>query len=124
MSKHNYTQYSAKKTNNYDAVTTTTSNVEPAYEIKMDNTIKSEVEFINETVDTVTLPETVTGTVVDCSKLNIRVAPNIDADIACVLDVKSEIEIDVAKSTDEWFYICTAAGIEGYCMRKFVDARL
>ena len=83
-----------------------------------------EVKLVEETVDTVSLPETVAGIVANCAKLNVREEPDLDAKIVCVLDVMSEIEIDVAKSTDEWFKVCTAIGVEGYCMRKFVDAYL
>lgn len=82
------------------------------------------VNLVKETVETVALPETVEGVVVNCGKLNVREAPSIDADVVYVLDVQSELIIDVAKSTKEWFSICTATGVEGYCMRKFVEAHM
>ena len=113
-SKHNYSQYS-KKTNEPKPINTAIHTVP---EVKM------EVEPVQETVDTVTLPKTVPGVVVDCAKLNIREEPSTDAEVVCVLDVMSEIKIDVAKSNNEWLKVCTATGIEGYCMRKFVDAYL
>jgi SH3-like domain-containing protein len=86
--------------------------------------VKMEMELIQETVDTVTLPKTVSGVVVNCAKLNVREEPSADAEVVCVLDVMSEIRIDATKSDNEWFKICTASGVEGYCMRKFVDAYL
>lgn len=110
--KHNYSQYSVKKKNNKPAPVNT------APEVKME--VKP--VLMEETVDTVTLPKTVEGVVVDCAKLNVRAEPSINADIVCVLDVTSEIEINVDQSNDEWFKICTAIGAEGYCMRKFVKA--
>ena len=128
MSRHNYSQYSnnRKKQNPkpYER------SHETAHEVKMelDEPVvlmgPIEVASIEETVDTVALPETVEGVVVNCSKLNVRAQPSINAEIVCVLDAMSEIEIDVAKSTAEWFHVCTATGVEGYCMRKFVDAHL
>lgn len=128
-SKHNYTQYSNNKKNPAEEIEQVDA-IEAAVENEAFDTVVStpvepvEIDMVNETVETVVLPETVTGVVVDCTKLNIRVAPNTTATVACVVDVASKIEIDVAKSTDEWFHVCTAAGIEGYCMRKFVEAHL
>lgn len=128
MSKHNYTQYSNKK--NDESKTT----VKQEEFIIIDDLVSTaevveaidvpEIKMVVETVETVTLPKTVSGFVSDCTKLNVRVEPAIDADVVCVLNSGTEIEINVNKSTDEWFSICTAAGIEGYCMRKFVNAKL
>lgn len=125
MSKHNYTQYSNKKNENtiepeIDVV------IEPVESVEVAEPVieTPEIAMVEETVETVTLPETVTGVITGCSKLNVRVAPVAGAEVVCVLDVNTEIKINVANSTDEWFSICTAAGIDGYCMRKFVDASL
>lgn len=109
-SKHNYSQYSKK----------TAPNIPPssAPEVKM------EPELVKETVDTITLPKNVNGVVVNCSKLNVREEPSIESAVICVLDVMSEIEIDVTKSDNEWVKVHTVTGVEGYCMRKFVDAHL
>lgn len=112
MSKHNYSQYSNKKKT-------------PA--APKETVSKPEVEtpaIVQETVSTVTLPETVKGVVYDCAKLNVRAEPNTIADIVTVLPVGSEVEITTNKSDNEWLYVCTAIGIEGYCMRKFVKANL
>lgn len=118
-SKHNYSQYS-KKTSDPKPIDTAApiASHDPSPEVKM------EVKLVEETVNTVTLPKTVSGVVVNCAKLNIREEPNTDAAVVCVVDVMSEIKIDVTNSSNEWFKVCTATGIEGYCMRKFVDARL
>ena len=130
MSNHNYSQYSSnKKKKNYnklkeetfvhvdvaeneivpDVVTTVAVPVEPV-EVKMEAP-KDEVKA------------PVTGIVAGCSKLNVRSKPTIDADILVVLEVNSEIVIDPARSTNEWVKVTTAAGVEGYCMRKFVSAK-
>jgi hypothetical protein len=82
------------------------------------------VDLANETVETKSLPEMVEGVVSGCAKLNVRSDASLFADVVCTLDVMSEIMIDVNKSTKDWLYVCTATGIEGYCMKKFVDARL
>lgn len=81
-------------------------------------------KLVQETVDTKPIPTTVEGRVSGCAKLNVRADASLFADVVCTLDVRSEIMIDVNKSTKDWLYVCTATGIEGYCMKKFVDARL
>lgn len=131
MSKHNYSQYSDKK--NYTSKADEIVETEESGVVAPDRDVVlaieeveaiPEIDIVNETVETVCVPETVTGVVVDCTNLNVRVAPQAIADVACVIGAATEVEINVAKSTDEWFHVCTAAGVEGYCMRKFVKAHL
>ena len=127
MSKHNYSQYSNKKKHNNkpEAIAEVREEIEMVVE-PIETAVAPEVTpvLMQETVDTVALPKTMTGVVVNCSKLNVRVAPVVTAEVACVLNVASEIEIVAAESTDEWFKVVTAAGIDGYCMRKFVEVHL
>ena len=116
MSKHNYSQYS-KKPNKSGAVNP--NYVPPA------TTPTVKMELKNETpVEQVVKNETIAGTVVNCAKLNVRAKPNIKAEIVGILDVKSEVKIDADKSDNEWFKICTTTGIDGYCMRKFIEAHV
>lgn len=127
MSNHNYSQYSNKNNNqnrNFDnrpkpVVEKPVETVAPVAE-----TVTPVVNLVEETVETKPVPELVDGTVVGCVKLNVRSAPSITGDILAVISADSDVKIDVAKSNFEWFHVCTATGIEGYCMRKFVNARL
>lgn len=124
MYKHNYSQYS-NKNKNFEVDDEVVETVDPIEEdAVIEPAVEETVTLVEETVETVTLPETVNGTVIGCIKLNVRVNPSATADVVCVLDAKSEIKINVAKSDNEWFSVCTATGIEGYCMRKFVEANL
>ena len=139
MSNHNYSQYSNKKSNSGKAGTAAQAVNKPKNynKPKVEETIVEnvmvhepetmtveptapEVKMVVETVETATLPKVVTGTVVKCSKLNVRAKPAPDADILTVLDVNSEVVIDTARSTNEWLKITTATGVDGFCMRKFV----
>ena len=126
--KHNYSQYSNKPKHENTKVAEELLN--PIAEVKMESepevaeVVQPKSAMVQETVETKSLPETVSGMVVGCAKLNVRKEPNLFADIVCALNVQSEIEIDVEKSNNDWFYICTATGVEGYCMRKFVEAHL
>lgn len=132
MSNHNYSQYSNNKkykNPNHTRETAPVASAAPVARIVESATevTKPVVETVVpmvETVETVTLPKTVEGVVTGCAKLNVRAEPSVTADVVCVLNAMSEIEIDVDKSTFEWFHICTASGIEGYCMRKFVEAHM
>lgn len=130
MAKHNYSQYSNYKKYNDTTEETTPVTSEVKMEVETVETSAATTSVAVETPETATVTtpvltqETVVGTVVDCAKLNVRVEPSVDGGVLCVLPVKTEITINVAKSTDEWFNICTANGVEGYCMKKFVDARL
>lgn len=126
--KHNYTQYSEKKqhsqnVNTMEKSTITEEVLKPisrAPEVKMD----SVPVLVNETVETKPIPKTVVGMVVGCAKLNVRAEASLFSDVIYTLNTQSEIEIDIEKSDKDWFYICTATGVEGYCMRKYVEAHL
>lgn len=144
MSNHNYSQYSnnkKKKTNDSRNVAQTPN--KPKIEVDQVSFVKDAAVSENDFVTTVSAPaepaeikmespkiETpkttkhASGVVFDCTKLNVRSDPSIDADILAVLNANSEVEIDLAKSTKEWFKIITAAGIDGYCMRKFIKVTI
>lgn len=117
MSRHNYTQYANNKKND---------TVEVVDVVSFDNTcvVEEETHVIEPTVETVSQPETINGVVANCAKLNVRVAPNSAADVACVIDAKSTVVIDVAKSTEDWYNVFTVSGVEGYCMKQYIDVEV
>lgn len=129
MSKHNYSQYSNKKNNTPAGDRPESIEKRTLAPIDLDNMLdvpatKVIPEPIIKTVETVELPKSVKGVVANCAKLNVRAYPSRDADVVCVLDVTSEVEVFTEKSTYDWLYVCTVTGVEGYCMRKFIDANL
>ena len=63
------------------------------------------------------------GFVVDCAKLNVRSEPYIDSDIVCVIPGSTEVEVDEENSTDDFYKICTYSGVEGFCMKKFIQLK-
>lgn len=63
------------------------------------------------------------GVVTDCMKLNIRKMPYKDSDVVIVVTCLEELQIDMEKSTDDWYAVCTVSGLEGFCMKKFVAVR-
>ena len=64
------------------------------------------------------------GTVVNCTKLNVRVKPSTSAAPITILPVNTKLNIDIEESTDEWYKIYTATGVKGYCMKQFIDTVL
>ena len=103
MAKRNYSKMSTKA----KAMPETTTVVEDVSE-----------PIVNDEQKTVT---PVIGKVVGCGKLNVRKEPKITADVVCEVAINSELMIDLGSSTEEWYSVCTAAGSEGFCMKKFVE---
>ncbi len=60
------------------------------------------------------------GLVEGCKRLNVRKEPQVDAQIVCEIDNQTEVMIDEAESTDDFYKVYTETGIEGFCMKKFI----
>lgn len=128
MSKHNYSQYS-KNTVNVDETVVE----ETPVMVEETPAVVEETPVVDVIIEPVAEAETgkkkskpaksMTGIVSGCTKLNIRVKPNATATVLCVVDAKSELKIDESKTNKDWFAVCTSNGVEGYCMRKFVEVK-
>ena len=64
--------------------------------------------------------EPVYGRVVDCSRLNIRKKPTVNAEVLVTIPRDAELVLDLIKSNEKWFKVCTSAGVEGYCMKQYI----
>lgn len=131
---HNYTNYSK-----FNAAAVEPA-VREAVEAPVEPEVNAELEEITNTmpIDETTLldagvieeeveeepakPEPKTG-IVTANKLNIRKLPAIGAQVVAVVDQNAALMIDRDYETVEWIKVCTAAGIEGYCMKKFVEVK-
>ena len=60
------------------------------------------------------------GFVSNCKKLNVREKPTVEAPVVCEIVCRTELMVDEKESTEEFYKVCTAAGIEGFCMKKFI----
>lgn len=60
------------------------------------------------------------GIVANCKKLNVRERPTVHAPVVCEIVCQTELMIDEKESTEEFYKVCTAAGVEGFCMKKFI----
>lgn len=63
------------------------------------------------------------GVVTDCLKLRVRKQPNASAEVLCEIDALSEVQIEEKESTEEFYKVCTEAGVEGFCMKKFIAVK-
>ena len=82
--------------------------------------IEPEVSAVEETVTEEPVVKEVIGVVVDCVKLNVRAKPNGDADVVGTVNASVDVIIDKKNSTNDFYKVCTAAGLEGYCMKKYI----
>ena len=67
-------------------------------------------------------PEPVEGTV-GCEKLYVRSDATIDSDPVGVINRDSKVFVYEDESTEEFYKVCTATGLEGYCMKKFISVQ-
>lgn len=87
-----------------------------------DNILKDEYR-IEEHEESQNSEDVKIGFVTNCKKLNVREEPRTDADIVCEVDYQNELMIDENESTEEFYKVFTTAGIEGFCMKKFIAIR-
>lgn len=67
-------------------------------------------------------PEPIEGTV-GCEKLNVRSDATIDSEPVGIINRDSKVFIYEDESTEEFYKVCTATGLEGYCMKKFISVQ-
>ena len=115
MSKKDYTKYYEKTD---DAIEVAIEINDPVEAIEPEEeTIP--VPVIEEIVEPESVVEPkVFAKVCNCTRLNVRVEP--DGDVIGTIHVGDTVEIDMVASTDVYYKICTASGMEGYCMRRYI----
>lgn len=65
--------------------------------------------------------EMLVGIVVDCTRLNVRQTPDKGAKVVATIPAGTEVLIDGDQLDDEFYCVCTASGIEGFCMKQFIE---
>lgn len=90
---------------------------EPGVEVDVDECAACDVVEELPTIDT-TGNEPLVG--VTTTRLNIRSTPAVADNVVTVVNEGTVVMIDYPVEDGEWFKIYTEAGIEGYCMKKFV----
>lgn len=60
------------------------------------------------------------GVVVNCLKLNVREEPKTTGKVVTLISALTEVIIDMDASSDDFYKIATADGINGFCMKKYI----
>lgn len=59
--------------------------------------------------------------IVRCIRLNIRKEPNLDSTKIGCLKTGDELILDLSGSTDRWYKVSTDSGLNGYCVKEFIE---
>lgn len=117
---HNYNNYSANKPE---------VKVEESVESVETTPVTEEVEQVEvteiaaETEPTIETPAPTIG-VVNCKLLRVRSAADSTTDnVICELPEGTEVQVNEATSTTDFYAITTTAGVEGFCMKKFITIK-
>ena len=92
----------------------------------MNKKFKNDINFVEDEPVVETVKESndiCIGIVSDCERLNVRKAPSRNAAVVAEINVYSEVMIDINNSTSDWYNICTASGVEGFCMKDFITIK-
>lgn len=85
---------------------------------KPDKPVETETTEAPKTTET----EPIEGTV-GCEKLYVRSDATVDSDPVGIIDRGSKVFIYEDESTEEFYKVCAATGLEGYCMKKFISVQ-
>lgn len=74
-------------------------------------------------VEEVQVPAYVVGVVANCNSLNVREHPDRKAEVITVLRAGTEVQVDVGSKLDEWVHVYTVTGLDGFCMKEYIDMK-
>lgn len=109
------------------------SPVDEAAEVKVEETETTNVEVEETKTAEVEEPTTefqepqatekkvIVGLVSECVKLRVRKQPNTNAKVMCEIELGDKVVVDEEESTKEFYKVYTEAGVEGFCMKKYID---
>ena len=127
---HNYTNYSNKNitsnqeaANEEQAVEEKVANEEQAVEEKVVNESQQNISDSESDIDVAANDETseLIGYVTDCVKLNVRESASKDSNVLCEIILNSKVIVDEENSTDDFYKVTTETGVEGYCMKQYIN---
>ena len=107
-----------------EVITTPEEVTEPVTEVETEPV--TEVETEPETIPEEDIVVGVVGTVVKCTRLNVRKEANKDAKVTCVVANGTELTVDMDASTDTFYKvhgICKEVLFEGYCVKDFIEIK-
>lgn len=133
MSNHNYNKYYNKFENKQNRVAepeqaapVVTPEITPAVTPEIVNAIP-EVPGVAKVAEvTIHEPEVPeeseakNGVVFNCAKLNVREKPVAGSRVVSIIDAGTELAVTTDESFGIFYKICTASGVEGYCVKDYV----
>ena len=132
MSNHNYNNYYKKFENNKNKVTEP-EQAAPAIVPEIPEVAPEITSGIPEVpavakVAEVTIvepeapaeSETKNGVVCNCAKLNVREKPVVGSRVVSIIDADTKLTVTTDESFGIFYKICTASGVEGYCIKDYV----
>lgn len=68
--------------------------------------------------------KTAKGVVSNCASLRVRKDPSVKSNnIISVIDVNTEVEINLDESKEDWYKITTKGGVTGFCMKDYITVK-
>lgn len=65
----------------------------------------------------------ITGIVSNCKKLHVRSDVSKQSVSITLINAGTEVKINTKKSTQAWYSVKTADGIEGFCMKEYITVQ-
>ena len=122
MAKKNYNKMYKPETERVEETTPVAA--ESVKEEVVAEPVKEEVvEKVEAPVERVKAEVVVEATVVGCTLLNVRAEANADAEVVCRIKEDDVVHVTKKESTKDFYKVCTAAGIEGFCMKQFIKLK-
>lgn len=124
MGHKNYSAFSEKKEKkeNKEVIETPTTE-EVSFEVSTEEPIHEVEDEVNQVVEetTVETVNEVNGFVDGCDKLYVRKEPNTDSEPIATIDRSTSLVICLENSTEDFYKVKTSEGVEGFCMKKFIN---
>lgn len=109
----------------YNSGNTEAKPVEPVVEESVAVKVPAEVSFEEPvmTVEEAQAPAYAVGVVANCNSLNVREQPDLKAKVIDVLRAGTEVQVDVDSKLDVWVHVYTVTGLDGFCMKEYIDMK-
>lgn len=118
MGKKNYNNYSKLEKVDEIENTQVEEQVEEIENAQVEEIVENSVGEVVETTTPVQF-----GVVTNCIKLRVRQEPNSDATVLGEIDALTDVQVEMSESTEDFYKVCTASGLDGYCMKKFITLK-
>lgn len=101
------------------------TNLEDNENININVDLEDNENIDNENIEEVvpSIEDLVLKGVVNTSRLNVRKQPTKDSEVIQIITRDSEVEIGLDGETDTFYHVRTKSGVEGYCMKEFIDVK-